>query len=146
MAGQTITSANSVFTLAILDLFPIPQQLSGYSADTAFTTESIDTVEVVMGVDGNMSAGWLPVIKRQTISIMPDSPSADMFDAWFSAQEAARELYFAQGVIVLPSVRKEFTMIKGVLSAYVPISEVGRTLRPRQFGITWAQVLPAPLL
>jgi hypothetical protein len=145
MADQTITAANSVYMLAILDLFPVPQQLQGFSADAAFASEAFDMVEVVMGVDGNMSAGWIPVIKKQTISIMPDSASADMFDAWYAAQEAARELYFAQGVIVLPSIKKEFTMIKGVLSTYTPHAEVAKTLRFRSFGITWSQILPAPI-
>src|SRR5262252_5435560 len=113
---MTITSANSVFSLVILSLFPVPQILQGYAADTAFAADAITPTEVVMGVDGNMSAGWVPVEKRMTVSIMPDSASATLFDSWYSAQEAARELYFAQGNIVIPSINKSFTMIKGVLS------------------------------
>lgn len=145
MPAQTITSANSVFMLAILDLFPVPQQLQGWSPDLAFLTEGFDPVETVMGVDGNMSAGWVPVIKKQSIAIAADSPSADMFDAWYAAQEAARELFIAQGVIVLPSIHKELTMIKGVLSTYVPHAEVAKTMRFRTFGITWEKILPAPI-
>jgi hypothetical protein len=142
---QTITAANSIITLAILNLFPVPQQLQGFSTDAAFSSEAFASVEVVMGVDGNMSAGWIPVEKRMTISIMPDSPSVAMFDAWYAAQEAARELYFANGIIILPSISREFTMVKGVLSTYTPFPEVAKVLRARSFGITWQSILPAPI-
>jgi hypothetical protein len=142
---QTITAANSVLMLAITGLFPVPQQLQGYSADAAFATEAFAPVEVVMGVDGNMSAGWVPIEKKMTIQIMPDSPSAALFDAWYSAQEAARELYWADGSIILPSISREFTMIKGVLSTYTAFPEVAKVLRARSFGITWQSVLPAPI-
>jgi hypothetical protein len=142
---KTITSANSVYMLQILDLFPTAQQLQGYSTDAAFATESYDPVEAMMGVDGIMSAGWVPVIKKQTISLQADSSSCDIFDAWNSAQQTARELYFAMGTIVLPALGKEYTMWKGVLSTYVPHAEAAKTLRFRQFGITWAEVLPASI-
>jgi hypothetical protein len=145
MPGQTITAANSIYMLSITDLFNTPQQLQGYSADVAFASEGFDMAEVLMGVDGNMSAGWIPVVKKQTIAIQADSPSGDMFDAWYAAQESARELYFAQGEIALPSIRKGFSMFKGVLSTYVPHPEVAKTLRFRTFAITWQSILPAPL-
>lgn len=142
---QTITAANSVIMLSILGLFPVPQQLQGFSADTAFSSEAFASVEVVMGVDGNMSAGWVPIEKKMSIMIMPDSPSIAIFDAWYAAQEAARELFFAEGLIVLPSVNRELTMLKGVLSTYPPFPEVGKVLKARTFGITWQSVLPAPI-
>ena len=145
MANRTITAANSIIMLAIGGLFDVPQQLQGFSADAAFSAEAFASVETVMGVDGNMSAGWIPVEKKMTIHIMPDSASDTMFDAWYAAQEAARELYFANGTIILPSISREFTMIKGVLSTYTPIPEVGKVLRARAFGITWQSILPAPL-
>lgn len=141
----TITAANSVIMLAITGLFPVPQQLQGFSADAAFAAEAFASVEVVMGVDGHMSAGWVPVEKKMTIQIMPDSPSAAMFDAWYAAQEAARELFFADGSIILPSVSREFTMLTGVLSTYTAFPEVAKVLRARSFGITWQSILPAPI-
>lgn len=142
---RTITSANSVIMLAINGLFDVPQQLQGFSADAAFSAEVFASVETVMGVDGNMSAGWVPVEKKMSIMIMPDSPSDLLFDTWFAAQEAARELYFANGTVLLPSVQKELTMIKGVLSAYSPLPEVAKVLRARTFGITWQNILPAAI-
>ena len=144
-AYETITSANSVFMLAIVGLFDVPQQLQGFSSDLAFSAEAYSSVETVMGVDGNMSAGWTPVEKKVTISIMPDSPSDTIFDEWYAAQEAARELYFAQGSILLPSVSKELVLVKGVLSTYTPLPEVAKVLRARSFGLTFQTILPAPI-
>jgi hypothetical protein len=142
---NTITSANSIIMLSILGLFPVPQQLQGFSADAGFSTEAFASVETVMGVDGNMSAGWVPVEKKMSIMIMPDSPSILIFDAWYAAQEAARELFFAEGVIILPAVAREFTMLKGVMSTYMPIPEIGKVLKARTFGITFQSILPAPI-
>lgn len=142
---RTITSANSVIMLAISGLFDVPQQLQGFSADAAFSAEVFAAVETVMGVDGNMSAGWVPVEKKMSIMIMPDSDSDVLFDTWFAAQEAARELYFASGTIILPSISRELTMIKGVLSGYTPLPEVGKVLKARTFGLTWQNILPAAI-
>ena len=60
MDNSTITSANSVFTLVVAGLFPAPVQLKGYASDKAFTTEAVDLAEVQMGVDGRMTAGFVP--------------------------------------------------------------------------------------
>jgi hypothetical protein len=92
-----------------------------------------------------MSAGWVPVEKRMTISVMPDSPSSSFFDVWYAAQEAARELYFCDGAITLPSIHREFVMIKGVLSSYMAFPQVRKVLQARQFSITWNTILPAPV-
>jgi hypothetical protein len=56
----TITIANSVFTLTATAVFPVPQALQGYAADDAFTTEAIAMADVVIGVDGKLSAGYTP--------------------------------------------------------------------------------------
>jgi hypothetical protein len=145
MAAKTITAANSIYMLSILGLFPVPQQLSGFSADAAFSTEAITPFEGVMGVDGNLSGGWVPVERKQSIMIMPDSPSSDMFDAWHAAEEAAREKYIAAAVIIMSATGREYTCLKGFLSTYTPIPEVGKVLKARSFGITWQSITPAPI-
>ena len=141
----TLTAANSVLTLAIINLFPVPQTMQGYAADSAFTADQFAPVETVMGVDGYLSAGWVPVEKKMTISIQADSPSAAMFDAWYSAQEPARETYIANGGLILPAINREFTLIRGFLSTYTPFPEGRKILQARTFGITWASILPVPI-
>jgi len=141
----TITAANSVYMLSVLDLFPVPQRLEGYAADAAFETESAETAEVVMGVDGNMSAGYVPYVTKQTISIMPDSPSSALFEAWAQAQKTAREVYVANAMITLPSINRAYIMTKGILTNFVSIPGTRKVLQARSFSITWNHVAPVPV-
>lgn len=145
MARATLTAANSIYMLTILDLFSIPQQLQGYAADDVFTTNPVDSVETVMGVDGLMSAGWFPTPKIQSVTLQADSPSTIMFDAWQQAQEAAKDAFVAAGFISLPSLGIIYTCTKGFLTSYSPIPDVRKIVQPRRFQITWQSITPAPI-
>jgi hypothetical protein len=145
MANATLTVANSVYLLVIADLFPVPQQLQGYAADDVFSTEAVDSVETQMGVDGNLSGGWVPTPKRQTIVLQADSVSSLMFDAWQQAQEAVRDAFIANAIIRLPSLGRSYVCTKGFLTQYMPIPDARRILQPRRFQITWQSILGAPL-
>lgn len=141
----TITSANSTYLLAVNGLFPTFQALQGYSADDAFSTDAAEPAEVVMGVDGKMSAGWVPTVTMQNISIQADSPSGGFFDQWDAAQKAAREIYFAQGLITLPSVGVTYALTNGVLTSIPRMISARKVLQARQFRITWESVTVAPV-
>lgn len=144
MATKTLTAANSVFMLSITGLYVTPQRLQGYSADAAFDTDAIEPAEVMMGVDGKMSAGYVPVVTPQTITLQADSASNTLFDTWAAAQKAAREILYANATIALPSLGRKYTMTKGVLTSYPAIAGVRKVLQPRAFRITWEDVSPAP--
>lgn len=139
---SSITSANAVFTLAIANLFPSPIQVQRFSSDNIFATQPIASSEVMMGVDGYLSGGFIfnPVV--QTVSLMADSSSNDLFDQWHQAQQAAQEVYIAQGIIVLSAVGKKWTMNRGFLTSYPPIPDASKVLQPRRFGITWNSLVP----
>lgn len=141
---KTITAANSVFNLIILPIYPVPQTLQGYSADAAFETDAVEPSEVVMGVDGIMSAGYVPVVTKQTIHLMPDSPSSDLFENWILAQKVAREIYYANAFISLPSIGRKYVLTQGVLSSVAQLPSARKVLQARAFVITWASVLPSP--
>lgn len=141
----SITSANAVYMLSVSGLFLVPQQLQGFSADDIFDTEVIAPTEVLMGLDGKLSAGYVPVAIKQSIVLQADSPSNDLFDAWYAAQQALRDVYFAKGLINLSSIRKTYALVNGVLSSYPPIADGKKVLQPRKFGITWETAIAAPL-
>jgi hypothetical protein len=141
----TITAANSVYMLAVAGLFPTPQQLQGFSADAAFDTDASEPAEVVIGVDGKMSAGFVPFLTRQTISIMSDSASSLLFEDWLAAQKAAREVFLANAVITLPSVNRAYVLTQGVLTSIVSIPGTRKVLQARNFIITWADINPVPI-
>ena len=140
----SITSANTVLTLAIPLLFPTPQQIQGFATDDIYDIPSIRSVEVQMGVDGVLSGGFVFVQVPQTITLQADSPSNDFFDAWWAQMQAAREVYTAEGRIVLPSIRTKFVQVNGYLTGYKPAPAAKKTLQPRPYEITWESIAPAP--
>lgn len=140
MADTTITSANSVFTLVVAGLFPAPVQLQGYASDKAFTTEAIDLAEVQMGVDGRMTAGFVPNPVKQTITLQADSPSKDIFTALIQAMKTAREVFYVSGSIALPSTGESFTLTRGILTNAKQIPDAQKVLQPVDFTVTWESV------
>ena len=140
MDNSTITSANSVFTLVVAGLFPAPVQLRGYASDKAFTTEAVDLAEVQMGVDGRMTAGFVPNPVKQTITLQADSPSKDIFTALIQAMKTAREVYFVSGSIALPSTGEAFTLTRGILTNAKQIPDAQKVLQPVDYVITWESV------
>ena len=140
MDNSTITSANSVFTLVVAGLFPAPVQLRGYASDKAFTTEAVDLAEVQMGVDGRMTAGFVPNPVKQTITLQADSPSKDIFTAVIQAMKTAREVFYISGSISLPSTGESFTLTRGILTNAKQIPDAQKVLQPMDFQITWESV------
>lgn len=142
---STITSANSIFTLTVYNTsgasFLPPSQIQGFASDDAFLIDTIETTETLLGVDGIMSAGWLPTIKTQSVSLQADSISNDYFEAWFAGQEAARDVFWCAGQILYPSVSKSYTLINGVLFGYTPLSAARKVLQPRRFSIRWNTII-----
>jgi hypothetical protein len=141
----TITSANSSFFLAIAGLYATAQKIVGYSADDAFTADSVTIKETMMGIDGKLSAGFINAEYPMTITLQADSTSGAMFDAWAAAEKAAQDVYFANGVIIYPSLGMTYVLNRGVLKTYRALPEAKKVLQPRQFGITWESIFGAPI-
>ena len=140
---MSITSANATFLLGIADVFPVPQQLTQFAADDLFDTEAIDSAEVRMGVDGSLTAGFVFVPVKQTITLQADSPSCALFDAWWAAQQVAKDVFSAFGIVILPGLGTKWALTNGFLTSYKPIPDAKKLLEPRKFGITWEKVLAA---
>lgn len=143
--ARTITSATSTFVIAVAKIFEAPQRLQGYSADDAFTNEQLASAEVSMGVDGQLSGGFVFVPFVQRIVLQADSVSNDFFDQWWSQQQRAREVYPATGVVTLISIRKKWNLTRGFLTGYKPMPDAQKVLRPRDYQITWQATAPSNL-
>lgn len=141
---SSITSANSVLMIGVTGLYTVPQQLQGFGADDMYSMEAVENKEVVLGADGVMSAGWIPQIKTMSVTLQADSASNDFFEAWYAAEEAAQDAYFAFGVVTQPAVSKSYTLTRGVLSNYTPLAEAKKVLQPRKFQIKWNVVIGVP--
>jgi hypothetical protein len=99
---------------------------------------------VVMGVDGKMSAGYVPRTTMQTVNIMPDQGGDLIFDAWLAAQKAANELFFADGILRLPSIQRSYIMTRGVLKSIQPMVSAQKVLVARPFIIEWESTSAVP--
>ena len=141
---KTLTAANSVILLAIPSLFPVAQQLQGFSAEDIFDTDQLDTAETMMGVDGKLSAGWIPKEIKQTFTLQADSDSIAFFETWYAAQQRVRELYAASGTVTLPAVGRKFVMTKGFLTGHSALPKAAKVLQPRKFTITWEALTASP--
>jgi len=120
----------------------VPQQLKGYSAEKAWSTDNVDLAETQIGVDGRMTAGYTPNVVKQTISLQADSPSKQIFTSIARATKAARDIYYISGTIDLPSTGESFVCTRGVLQAVKPLPDAAKVLQPMEFMIVWESINP----
>lgn len=143
---KTLTAANCQLTLFALPYLPVPTLIEGFASDAAFLFDTPAVAEAMIGVDAKMSAGYLPSITRQTITLQADSASVRYFEDLFSATKAAREIAWMYGSVALPSVGKSFILTKGVLEQMTQAPPVGKILQPQTFQIAWNDVQAVPLV
>lgn len=145
MAERSITSADSTFVLSSADFALAATLLEGYAADAAFAMDNADTAETALGVDGKLSAGWVPRSYNQTITLQADSASRALFDALVTAQDATRNVFRLNGVINLPGNQYSYNLTRGVLKNYSAMPNAQRVLQPLTFVIEWERVLAVPI-
>lgn len=145
MPTLSLTAANAVIMLTVTPIFNAPQQLKQFAADDVFSTPAIQSAEIAMGVDGNLSAGFVFVPVPQSYVLQANSPSNTIFDNWWAANQSAQDVYRADGVITLISVGKKWNMANGVLTEYSPAPDAKRILQPRRYTITWESMLPSQI-
>ena len=140
----TITSANSILTLGVASVYPTAQQIQGYQMDDAFAFEAVEPAQMIIGVDGLISAGYIPTLKKSSLMIQADSPSIAIFETWSAAMDQALEIYFAFASLAIPSLGTAYALTQGVLTSYVPAPSAKKVMQGRTFGITWGSILPQP--
>jgi hypothetical protein len=141
--GKTITSSNSIVTLAVSGLFDAPRQLQQFSADDIFTTDPQTSAETAMGLDNHFTAGFVYNAVVQHYNLMADSDSCAFFEQWDGYCKSNGEVFYGNGVIILPSIGKTWSMQRGVITSYPPLPDAAKTLRSRRFSVTWGRVSPA---
>ena len=138
-----ISAANAVVTLTIPGIFNQPVTLAGYSAENVFDTEEIDAAEILMGVDGVQSGGFVNVPIPQRYHLQADSPSNIVFDTWFQTEKANQATFVCQGLILLQSIGTKWTMNNCLLRRTKPLPDAEKILRPRTFTISWESIIPS---
>lgn len=139
-----ITAANATILITIPSIFPTPQQLQGFAADEIFDTDSVESVETLMGVDGVLSAGFVNVPIKWGISLQADSASNFIFDTWYTQMQVAKDVFPASAIVLLNTIGTKWALTNGYLTAYKPMPDAHKLLMPRKYGITWQTISPAP--
>lgn len=140
----TITAADAVLMMSVPGLFDTPQQIQGFATDDIYDIPQIKSVEVLMGVDGVLSSGFVFVAIPQTITLQADSLSNDFFDIWWTRMQATKETFKANGLIRLPSITTKFIQTAGYLTGYKPAPAAKKLLQPRTYEVTWQNIAPSP--
>ena len=126
-----ITSANATVALSVGGLFSV--NLENFSADSSFTTDTVQAAETRMGVDGHMAAGFTPAIKTITINLEAGSPSTEYMQLLRQVQEVNMKPYKVNMVISIPSIGKRYTLSNGVLQSYKDMPDGQTVLSPTQW-------------
>ena len=134
---NTITSADSIFALTVTNLFPSAQTLEGYAADAMFALGDTEMAVSVRGADGKLSGGFVFGEYLQTITIMPDSPSRDLFETWQLTSLTSKAVFRCNATIILPAISRKFTLTNGILQRAKAIPDAQRVLQAMTFQINW---------
>lgn len=141
--AKTITSANASFVLSLPALFPSPIQVQGFAADDMFTTDPQAATETSMGVDGKLSIGFALHPVKVKIKLSPDSPSIAYFDAWYAAQNTARDAFYCDAVITMPGNGSKYSLNNGALTSYKVAPDAKKLLQPQEMEITFESITKA---
>ncbi|WP_311271084.1 phage tail fiber protein [Sphingobium sp. WCS2017Hpa-17] len=146
MNTRTLTSANSIIMLSVAGLYASPQRIQGYSADDISGSDAISPKQTSMGLDGRLSAGFVPQAVVQNITLQADSLSNDLFENWAEAEKVVREAYEASGLLIIPATQRKYTLTRGFLTSYPAMPSLRNTVQPQRYAITWERVSPSPWL
>lgn len=142
MAGNnTITSADAIFALTVTNLYPSARVLEGYAADAMFALGDTEMAVSVRGADGKLSAGFVFGEYLQTITIMPDSSSRELFETWQLTSQTAKAVFRCNATIILPAIGRKFTLTNGVLQRAKAIPDANRVLQQVTYQINWETVV-----
>lgn len=79
---------------------------------------------------------------EQTVSLQADSPSKQIFNAITNAQRAARDVYYIEGTIDLPSTGESFVCTRGTLKTSKMLPDAAKVLQAMDFVIEWESIQP----
>lgn len=127
-----ITSSNSVSTLTISELFPVPSVISQI---VSVEIEEREEIEYRTGVDGHMVSGMIynPIPIKYTL--LPTSPNIFLFDSWSEINFVSRKSYSASLIIQLPSLKKSIIFNNVILFKTKSTPNVQRTLDNQSYTL-----------
>ncbi|MBC0853895.1 hypothetical protein H0516_07895 [Pantoea stewartii] len=94
----------------------------------------------VRGADGKLSAGFVFGEYLQTITIMPDSESREIFETWQLTSLTSKAVFRCNATIIIPAISRKFTLTNGVLQRVKAMPDANRVLQQMTYQINWESV------
>lgn len=141
--NRTLTSANSRLYLSVATIYPAQTLLQGYTADDITDTDAVQPAQTVKGLDGRLSAGFIPFAVTQNITLQGDSVSNDLFENVLEYEKTASEKYVFTGLLVIPATMRQYALTRGFLTSIQQTPALRNLVQPRRYTITWESVTPS---
>lgn len=139
----SLTSSNLKLQLAVTNLYPVPQQITGFAEDDAVSSESVTITETRLGVDGLFLGGRLPHKIKVKIKLMAGSPSRAFFEQWAASQDSSGGVYVATGYLAHPSLGTAYTLTNGYLTVFKPFADAKKLMEDVEYETEWGSVIPS---
>lgn len=137
--AQDLSVTAITITLAVPNLVALTV-LQGFAPDDIYAINDVDTGETMMGLDGILSGGYVPVARTIVFKQMANSPTESFFDAWGQGEDLAMVKYPAYGTITYPGLQKVAIMTNGFLRARKFLPDAQKLLMPQTFAVEWQKV------
>lgn len=139
--SRTLTSFNSVLTLTVSELDIGPVQIQGFATDDAFDTPEVKPVEVMVGVDGQKSSGFVAYLVPFTFILQATSTSIDVMDAIQEGIQALGDDVDIEMTLESPALGKLWTGQQGSLTSYKPTPQGKKLLGPQKYELTFQKMI-----
>ena len=138
---KSTTAISASWIINIPSIGIIGHKVEGFSADDAFSAQSVKLIESYLGIDGLFNAGFIPQLKQLRGTLAPTSTSLEIFNLLFYEMERQEEaVWINSSIIQIPSINANFALTNGVLSEWTPIPNVKKVVQPVAFTIDWSKI------
>lgn len=138
--NRNITSANSSAVLTVDELYPQGFFLEMFTTDQAYNMEPQTIAEDHMGVDGYLTAGYVPNPYVVTFAFEASSPSMRPLNYYRQMCIQGRRLYNCALVITQPSLARTLNFKTGILRVGAFASNAQRVLSSSTFTFVFERL------
>jgi hypothetical protein len=123
-----ITDTDLVLIAKCEIVAPEGMHVQGFGSGQAISVDAVDFAEDRMGVDGHYVAGYKPVIRPITITLLPTSPFLGVVRACIAVQYMIPRMLRWDMQLRYPSIDKNYNMENGILFNGRDVPEAKNTL------------------
>jgi hypothetical protein len=138
----TLTTANSVITFTVAGLYDTPQTLTGYATDDVFDFDNVTNAELMMGIDGVLSAGWVANPMNVTLTLQANSDSLALLEEVVARENTDRAKYAVSMTVTLPGVGKRRELSNGYINGF-KAPKGGKVLQPGVVSFSFGKWKPS---